>query len=75
MPSVVFKPTIPVFDQAKTVHALGRAATVIGCCFDIVTRFFQFMKNTSVKSLVICFSNITLFIKIIKWIRIKGQGM
>jgi hypothetical protein len=25
-----FEPTIPVFKQAKTVHALDRAATVIG---------------------------------------------
>jgi hypothetical protein len=27
---VVFEPTTPVFEQAKTVHALDRAATVIG---------------------------------------------
>jgi hypothetical protein len=25
-----FEPTIPVFDEAKTVHALDREATVIG---------------------------------------------
>jgi hypothetical protein len=25
-----FEPTIPVFQRAKTVHALDRAATVIG---------------------------------------------
>jgi hypothetical protein len=30
MPQVEFEPTIPVFDRAKTVHALDRAATVIG---------------------------------------------
>jgi hypothetical protein len=30
MPRVGFEPTIPVFEQAKTVHALDRAATVIG---------------------------------------------
>jgi hypothetical protein len=28
---VGFEPTIPVFERAKTVHALDRAATVIGC--------------------------------------------
>jgi hypothetical protein len=28
---VGFEPTIPVFEQAKTVHVLDRAATVIGC--------------------------------------------
>jgi hypothetical protein len=30
MPEVRFEPTIPVFEGAKTVHALDRAATVIG---------------------------------------------
>jgi hypothetical protein len=30
MPQVGFAPTIPVFEQAETVHALDRAATVIG---------------------------------------------
>jgi hypothetical protein len=30
MPRVGFEPTIPVFERAKTVHALDRATTVIG---------------------------------------------
>jgi hypothetical protein len=30
MPRVVFEPTIPAFERVKTVHALYRAATVIG---------------------------------------------
>jgi hypothetical protein len=30
MPRVGFESTIPVFERAKTVHALDRAATVIG---------------------------------------------
>jgi hypothetical protein len=30
MPRVGFEPTIPAFQQRKTVHALDRAATVIG---------------------------------------------
>jgi hypothetical protein len=30
MPQVGFEPTIPVFERAKTVHALDRAANVIG---------------------------------------------
>jgi hypothetical protein len=30
MPSVGFEPMIPAFERAKTVHALDRAATVIG---------------------------------------------
>jgi hypothetical protein len=30
MPPVGFEPTIPVFERAKTVHVLDRAATAIG---------------------------------------------
>jgi hypothetical protein len=30
MPQVEFEPTVPVFEWAKTVHALDRASTVIG---------------------------------------------
>jgi hypothetical protein len=30
MPRVGFEPTIPVFERAKTVHALDHAVTVIG---------------------------------------------
>jgi hypothetical protein len=30
MPQAEFEPTVPVFERAKTVHALDRAATVIG---------------------------------------------
>jgi hypothetical protein len=30
MPRVGFEPTIPVFERAKTNHALDHAATVIG---------------------------------------------
>jgi hypothetical protein len=30
MPEVGFEPTIPVFERAKTVHALDSTATVIG---------------------------------------------
>jgi hypothetical protein len=30
MPRVRFEPMIPVFERAKTVHALDRTATVIG---------------------------------------------
>jgi hypothetical protein len=29
MPQVEFEPTIPVFERAKTIHALDRATTVI----------------------------------------------
>jgi hypothetical protein len=36
MPRVGFEPTIPVFEGAKTVHALDRAVTVIGFNFNLV---------------------------------------
>jgi hypothetical protein len=35
MPQVGFDPTIPVFERAKTDHALDRAATVIGSASDM----------------------------------------
>jgi hypothetical protein len=35
MPRVEFEPTIPVFERAKTVHALDRAATVVGSFSEI----------------------------------------
>jgi hypothetical protein len=37
MPQVEFEPTILVFEQAKTVHALDRAAIVIGLCCDLLS--------------------------------------
>jgi hypothetical protein len=39
MPQVRFEPTIPVFERAKTVHALDRAATVIGFCTFVAPNF------------------------------------
>jgi hypothetical protein len=37
-----FEPTIPAFEQAKTVHALDRAATVTGFLYYSPLRYFQF---------------------------------
>jgi hypothetical protein len=36
-----FKPTIPAFERAKTVHALDRAATVIGNSNDYITEILR----------------------------------
>jgi hypothetical protein len=33
MPRVVFETTTSLFEQTKTVHALDRADTVIGCWY------------------------------------------
>jgi hypothetical protein len=38
MPRVGFEPTIPVFERAKAVHALDRAATVSGRCITTVIK-------------------------------------
>jgi hypothetical protein len=38
MPRVGFEPTIPVFERAKTVHALDRAVTVVGSMFSYVRK-------------------------------------
>jgi hypothetical protein len=46
MPWVEFEPTIPVFERAKTFHALVRAATVIGHCltqFEVTGRAYERM--------------------------------
>jgi hypothetical protein len=53
MSLVGFEPTTPVFERAKTVHALDRAATVIGFCIHYTLLKFvqsqdhslQFRKN------------------------------
>jgi hypothetical protein len=45
-----FEPTIPVFERAKTVHALDRAATVIGIStVSFVSIFFKKGENESTK--------------------------
>jgi hypothetical protein len=47
MPQVEFEPTIPVFEWAKTVHALVRAATVIGkTCNYQVYKLVKTLKST-----------------------------
>jgi hypothetical protein len=37
MSQLGFEPTIPVFERTKTVHALDRAATVIGEEFGLLS--------------------------------------
>jgi hypothetical protein len=39
MPRVGFELMIPMFDRAKTVHALDRAATVIGTLYLYTSNF------------------------------------
>jgi hypothetical protein len=47
MPQVGFEPTIPVFERAKTVHALDRAATVIG------SRCYGYCKTCDIRVLIV----------------------
>jgi hypothetical protein len=46
MPRVGFESTIPVFERAKTVHALDREATVSGICIyrviDLISQIVLF---------------------------------
>jgi hypothetical protein len=35
MPQLGFEPTTPVFERAKTIHALDLTATVIGLLYSI----------------------------------------
>jgi hypothetical protein len=42
MPRLRFEPTTPVFERAKTVHALDRAATVMGSYGLYATIFIHF---------------------------------
>jgi hypothetical protein len=45
MPQEGFEPTVPVFERAKTVHVLDRAATVIGSLYMYLlqTLVYQFV--------------------------------
>jgi hypothetical protein len=45
MPRVVFEPTIQVFEQAKTFHALDRAANVIGAFSAVRYKYMEVQKN------------------------------
>jgi hypothetical protein len=42
MPRVGFKPMIPMFERAKTIHALDRATTVIGFIYFNTNKFCMF---------------------------------
>jgi hypothetical protein len=59
MPQVGFEPTIPVFERAKTVYALDRAATVIGYEFSwwLRNRCYQI----SLAYIYICICPISVF--------------
>jgi hypothetical protein len=43
MPQVEFEPTIPVFERAKTVHALDSVATVIGI---LIVHLIEMIKDS-----------------------------
>jgi hypothetical protein len=45
LPPMAFEATIPLFERAKTVHALDRAATVIG----FGRSFWRFKKSVNIK--------------------------
>jgi hypothetical protein len=46
IPQVGFEPTIPLFERVKTIHALGRAATVIGS--PVVYSLFKYVSSGTI---------------------------
>jgi hypothetical protein len=38
IPQMGFEPTIPVFERAKTIHALDRATNVVGNLYHCITK-------------------------------------
>jgi hypothetical protein len=46
---VAFEPTTPVFERAKTVHVLDRAATVIGDVFNFSVESHYFLRDCNVR--------------------------
>jgi hypothetical protein len=53
MSRVGFEPTIPVFERAKTIHALDAAATAIGCYmstnYDLIVSLFNLTQRRVTK--------------------------
>jgi hypothetical protein len=45
MPGMGFEPTIPVFERAKTLHALDRAAIAIDTCYYYVLKLIKIVST------------------------------
>jgi hypothetical protein len=64
MLQVGFEPTIPAFWRAKTVHALDRAATVVGEIISTLLLFLLiFSRSSSHAQIIACFN---LYAKILQ---------
>jgi hypothetical protein len=62
MSRVGFEPTIPAFERAKTVHALDRAAAVIGLMGSKIGVIYTALASISLA--VICYdTNISFFVR------------
>jgi hypothetical protein len=55
MPRMEFEPTTPVFDWAKSVHALDRAPTVIGCYLLFIWFIYLLIFSVPLSSVFIYF--------------------
>jgi hypothetical protein len=60
MPQVGFKPMIPIFERAKTVHALDRVATVIGSWELYFFKYFKILSYLVIWFLITISSHINL---------------
>jgi hypothetical protein len=56
MPRVELEPTIPVFERAKTVHVLDRAATVIVAQLSIQSLLWRNLHSSDIHELISTFN-------------------
>jgi hypothetical protein len=64
MPRLGFEHTIPAFERMKTVHALDRAATVIGTVADLAILIYGYQTHVQINENV----NTWLYLKSIRYI-------
>jgi hypothetical protein len=62
MPRVRFEPMILVFERAKTVHALDRAATVIGLAEFLQIKIKSFSRSIQLKNDISAFNRYTCWL-------------
>jgi hypothetical protein len=62
MPQVGFKPTITVFERAKTVHASDCAAIVIGLIQTYCNKFIAYLHYNSAIVSVTCFDDVGILV-------------
>jgi hypothetical protein len=68
MPRVGFVPTIPAFERAKTVHALDRAATVIGSSCNYWSKAEEKKKSENImRPQAVVISILVQWLEVLSW--------